>query len=92
MFEATNGFAASLLSYAVRPYSSVVVCAITAFLLTVQAQDIFDAGLIHSVTDFAVFTELISGIDFAFFENRQIYHTLKDRQLPPGIIITSFSN
>jgi hypothetical protein len=40
--------------------------------------------LIDSATDYLVYTELVSGIDFAFFERRQIYHTLKDVALPPG--------
>lgn len=44
----------------------------------------FDAGLINSVTDFAVYTQHVSGIDFAFFEMRQVYHTIKDQKLPPG--------
>eukprot|EP00241_Pyramimonas_parkeae_P004163 CAMPEP_0114228550 /NCGR_PEP_ID=MMETSP0058-20121206/2407_1 /TAXON_ID=36894 /ORGANISM="Pyramimonas parkeae, CCMP726" /LENGTH=879 /DNA_ID=CAMNT_0001339513 /DNA_START=40 /DNA_END=2679 /DNA_ORIENTATION=- len=47
---------------------------------SVFAQDIFEAGLINSDTDFRIYRETcsLSGLDFAFLEEGWAYHTPRD--------------
>ncbi|XP_024525642.1 endoplasmic reticulum metallopeptidase 1 isoform X1 [Selaginella moellendorffii] len=46
----------------------------------IVAQDVFQAGLIKSATDFQVYREIagLSGLDFAYVENGAVYHTQND--------------
>lgn len=60
-----------------RPFASAV------------AADVFNARLVASETDFVVYTGKTAsgasaGFDFAIFQHRQTYHTLKDNFTTPG--------
>jgi hypothetical protein len=62
-----------------RPFASVV------------ASDVFNARLISSETDFVVYTTktptgAAAGFDFAIFQHRQTYHTMKDNFTTPGSV------
>ena len=47
---------------------------------TVFGQEIFQSGVVPSVTDFQIFQEYLNvgGLDFAFIENGYVYHTKYD--------------
>ncbi|CAG7719742.1 unnamed protein product, partial [Allacma fusca] len=57
---------------------------------TVFAEELFQAGLIPSDTDFRIFRDFknIPGLDMAFVKNGYVYHTKWDRavDIPPGSI------
>lgn len=49
---------------------------------SVMGNDIFRLGLIKSVTDFHVYSdeERLAGLDLAFYEDRDVYHTPRDAE------------
>ena len=63
---------------------------------TVVASDVFAAGLIASDTDHRIFRDFgdVPGIDFAWVENTQAYHTPRDTLalVRPGTIQASGDN
>ena len=51
----------------------------------VIGQDIFNLGIIHSDTDWSVYKEARSGLDWATFSHRQSYHTQEDDVIISGV-------
>lgn len=55
---------------ATSSYLSISLSA--ALLMLCQAQDVFALGLTGSDTDWTVYTETVAGLDYAFFNQRQV--------------------